>query len=155
MGNPGESEWTFLNTLKLVSRLRFIVNGISVAAIYPSTVFFELARQKGNIPNDFSWMDKFDEIPTELIDLPVFIDPFVPTFLPPRGIREILVKHKKEIKKLIRRKVVIKLVHDYGGRYLLNWRFWHNSLRYLPTRSFLHRMLNVVTNYLPDKWHAR
>jgi len=149
-GNPGENEETLLKTLELANRLKFIANGVSCAVIYPSTQFFKLAQQKGNIQNNFSWADKIDEIPPELIDLPISIDPFVPTFSPPEEIRKIIVKHKEDIKRLVRRGEIIKLIHDYGPTYLLNWRFWYNSLRYLPTRKFLHRMYCVTFHRLVE-----
>lgn len=141
VGNLGESEETLKKTLSFAYSMDFVTSGMSCAVIYPNTAFYVLGQSTGRIPKGFSWTRKIEQTPPELSTMPVFMNPFEVTLLPPQEIAHVAEKHSDQIRKLVERAVTVHLVHNYGRHYLLRPRFWYNSLRYLPMKQFLYRLL--------------
>ena len=150
-GNPGENEEALLKTIELTKNLEFITTGLSCLVIYPQTQLYKRALEKGIIPRNFSWTDNIDEIPPELLDLPLCVDSFLPTFSSTKEIRKYILPHKESIQRLLRKGEIIKLIHDYGSTYTLNRDFWYNTLRYLQTKRKLHRIYRIVRYILFDR----
>jgi len=147
VGNPGESEETLKKTLQFAYSMDFVTSGMSCAVIYPNTAFYALGQKTGRIPKGFSWTRKTEQTPPELSTIPVFMNPFEVTLLPPREIANVAEKYSDQIRKLVKRAVTTRLVHNYGRHYWLRPRFWYNSLRYLPKRQFFYRLLCTLKNW--------
>jgi anaerobic magnesium-protoporphyrin IX monomethyl ester cyclase len=125
LGSPKETITDFLQTLKLIYKLKkihpnFIANiGLSGLFIYPGTGVFYDAMNAGILPKDFSWFCEYPEI-KQNIDVPIYFD--------------------IEIEKLMF--LAPKLVKIFEARYLLLhnpqklWRALKNKTFYI-SKSFL------------------
>ncbi|MCL6630148.1 MAG: radical SAM protein, partial [Armatimonadetes bacterium] len=88
LSHPGETEEEALETMRLVSEWHADGAQVSMAVmhVYPGTRIEKLAREKGIIPQDFSWVLKehakrIAMLPTAQGDVPIFLDKLSWSFL--------------------------------------------------------------------------
>ena len=88
LSHPGETEEEALETMRLVSEWHADGAQVSMAVmhVYPGTRIEKVARDKGIIPQDFSWVLKEDAkrvamLPTAQGDVPIFLDKLSWSFL--------------------------------------------------------------------------
>lgn len=88
LSHPGETEEEALETMRLVSEWHADGAQVSMAVmhVYPGTRIEKLAREKGIMPQDFSWALKEDVkrvamLPTAQGDVPIFLDKLSWSFL--------------------------------------------------------------------------
>lgn len=55
VGNPGEDRKTVGETIQLIKRLGLDITAVAVAELYPGTQFYDLAKKKGFITDDY-WL---------------------------------------------------------------------------------------------------
>ena len=58
VGNPGEDDYTVRDTIRMIETVRPDFISVSEARVFPGTEFYELAKQKGVVTDDFWLTDR-------------------------------------------------------------------------------------------------